>query len=127
MSYLSTRIEVAMKILDGKRMGSITVFEDTLMLAEVVGDVILNSGHLELKGRVLGNLFVRKGTCRMLGIVRGNLVNEMGDVEVFGAVHGKLITKSGYTYVNPGSKVGAIESAAPAKKVEATKEEAVST
>jgi len=105
-----------MKILDGKRMGSMTVFEDTLMLAEVVGDVILNSGHLELKGIVRGNLFVRKGTCRMLGIVRGNLVNEMGDVEVFGAVHGKVITKSGYTYVNPGSKVSSIETAAPAKE-----------
>ncbi|MEW6603365.1 MAG: hypothetical protein AB1351_01600 [Thermoproteota archaeon] len=115
-----------MKILDGKRMGSVTVFEDTLMLAEIVGDVILNSGHLELKGKVLGNLFVRKGTCRMLGIVRGNLVNEKGDVEVFGTVHGKLITKSGYTYVNPGSKVGAIESAPPEKKVE-PKEEAVSS
>ena len=115
-----------MKIVDGKRMGSVTVFEDTLMLAEVVGDVILNSGHLELKGKVLGNLFVRKGTCRMLGIVRGNLENERGDVEVFGAVHGKVITKNGYTYVNPGSKVGAIENAAPAKK-EVPKEEAVST
>jgi hypothetical protein len=114
-----------MKIVDGKRMGSVTVFEDTLMLAEVVGDVILNSGHLELKGRVLGNLFVRKGTCRMLGIVRGNLENEMGDVEVFGAVHGKVITKNGYTYVNPGSKVGGIEHAAPEKKEEA-KEEAAS-
>ena len=118
-----TTIDVAMKILDGKRMGSITVFEDTLMLAEVVGDVILNIGHLELKGKVLGNLFVRNGTCRMLGIVRGNLVNEKGDVEVFGTVHGKLITKSGYTYSNPGSKVGAIESAA----VPARREEAVST
>jgi hypothetical protein len=115
-----------MKIVDGKRMGSVTVFEDTLMLAEVVGDVILNSGHLELKGKVLGNLFVRKGTCRMLGIVRGNLENENGDVEVFGAVHGKVITKNGYTYVNPGSKVGAIVSAAPAKREETT-EEAVST
>lgn len=115
-----------MKIVDGKRMGSVTVFEDTLMLAEVVGDVILNSGHLELKGKVLGNLFVRKGTCRMLGIVRGNLENENGDVEVFGTVHGKVITKSGYTYVNPGSKVGAIVSAAPVKKEE-PKEEAVST
>jgi hypothetical protein len=114
-----------MKIVDGKRMGSVTVFEDTLMLAEVVGDVILNSGHLELKGKVLGNLFVRKGTCRMLGIVRGNLENERGDVEVFGAVHGKVITKNGYTYVNPGSKVGSIESAALAKKEEP--KEAVST
>jgi hypothetical protein len=123
MSLPDATIDVAMKILDGKRMGSITVFEDTLMLAEVVGDVILNIGHLELKGRVLGNLFVRNGTCRMLGIVRGNLVNEKGDVEVFGTVHGKLITKSGYTYVNPGSKVGVIESAA----VPARREEAVST
>jgi hypothetical protein len=125
MSLLGTTNGVAMKILDGKRMGSVTVFEDTLMLAEVVGDVILNSGHLELKGKVLGNLFVRKGTCRMLGIVRGNLENERGDVEVFGAVHGKVITKNGYTYVNPGSKVGSIESAAPAKKEES--KEAVST
>lgn len=47
-----------------------------------VGEVILNSGHLELKGKVLGNLCVRKGTCRVLGIVRGNLENEKGDVEV---------------------------------------------
>jgi len=103
-----------MKIVDGKRMGSFTVFEDTLMLAEVVGDVILNNGHLELKGKVLGNLYVRKGTCRMLGIVRGNLENEKGDVEVFGTVHGKVVTKNGYTYVNPGSKVGLIENAVPA-------------
>ena len=115
-----------MKILDGKRMGSVTVFEDTLMLAEVVGDVILNNGHLELKGKVLGNLFVRNGTCRMLGIIRGNLENEKGDVEVFGTVHGKVVTKSGYTYVNPGSKVGSIEHAAPAIREE-TREEAVST
>jgi hypothetical protein len=114
-----------MKIVDGKRMGSVTVFEDTLMLAEVVGDVILNRGHLELKGKVLGNLFVREGTCRMLGIVRGNLENESGDVEVFGTVHGKVITKNGYTYVNPGSKVGAVENAMPARKEEA--KEAVST
>jgi hypothetical protein len=114
-----------MKIVDGKRMGSVTVFEDTLLLAEVVGDVILNSGHLELKGKVLGNLFVRKGTCRMVGIVRGNLENEKGDVEIFGTVHGKVVTKSGYTYVNPGSKVGSIEHPAPAKKEEA-KEEAAS-
>lgn len=45
-----------MKIVESKRMGSLTVFEDTLLLGEVVGDVILNSGHLELKGKVLGNL-----------------------------------------------------------------------
>jgi hypothetical protein len=108
----------SMKIIDGKRMGSVTIFEDTLMLAEVVGDVIVNSGHLEFKGKVLGNLFVRKGTCRMLGIVRGNLENEKGDVEVFGAVHGKVITKNGYTYVNPGSKVGFIENSVPAKREE---------
>jgi hypothetical protein len=105
-----------MKILDGKRMGSLTVFEDTLMLAEVLGDVILNSGHLELKGKVLGNLLVREGTCRMLGIVRGNLVNERGDVEVFGTVHGKVVTKNGYTYVNPGSKVGSIENSTAPKE-----------
>jgi hypothetical protein len=37
-----------------------------------------------------------------------------------------VVTKSGYTYVNPGSKVGSIEHAAPAKKEE-TREEAVST
>lgn len=116
MRFFTSHKTVAMKILDGKRMGSVTVFEDTLMLGEVVGDVILNTGHLELKGKVLGNLFVRKGTCRMLGIVRGNLVNERGDVEVFGTVHGKIITKSGYTYVNPGSKAAAIESALPAKE-----------
>jgi hypothetical protein len=71
-----------MKIVDSKRMSSVTVFEDTLLLGEVVGDVILNSGHLELKGKVLGNLYVRKGTCRMLGIVRSNLENEKDDVEV---------------------------------------------
>jgi hypothetical protein len=118
MRSLGTTVDIAMKILDGKRMGSVTVFEDTLMLGEVVGDVILNSGHLELKGKVLGNLFVRKGTCRMMGIVRGNLENEKGDVEVFGAVHGKVITKNGYTYVNPGSKVGSIESAVPVMKEE---------
>jgi predicted phosphodiesterase len=52
----------------------------------------------------------------MLGIVRGNLKNESGDVEVFGTVHGKVITKNGYTYVNPGSKVGSIESAVPVKE-----------
>ena len=114
-----------MKIVDGKRMGSVTVFEDTLMLAEVVGDVILNNGHLELKGKVLGNLFVRNGTCRMLGIIRGNLENEKGDVEVFGTVHGKVVTKSGYTYVNPGSKVGGIENATPVRKEET--KEALST
>gem|GEM_PF-6670693 len=51
-------------------------------LERFVGEVILNSGHLELKGKVLGNLCVRKGTCRVLGIVRGNLENEKGDVEV---------------------------------------------
>lgn len=99
-----------MKILDGKRMGSVTVFENTLLIGEVIGDVILNSGHLELKGKILGNLYVRKGTCRMLGIVRGNIENERGDVEIFGAVHGKVVTKNGYTYINPGSKVGIIES-----------------
>ncbi|MEO9319544.1 MAG: hypothetical protein ABI361_02615 [Nitrososphaera sp.] len=99
-----------MKILDGKRTGSITVFEDTLMIGEVFGDLILNHGHLELKGKVLGNVHVRKGSCRVLGIIRGNLENESGDVEIFGTVHGKVITKSGYTYVNPGSKVGSIES-----------------
>jgi hypothetical protein len=100
-----------MKILDGKRVGSVTIFEDTIMLGEVVGDVILNTGHLEFKGKILGNLFVRTGTCRMLGIIRGNLVNEKGDVEIFGTVHGKVVTKSGYTYINPGSKVGIVENA----------------
>lgn len=98
-----------MKILDGKRVGSVTIFEDTVMLGEVVGDVILNTGHLEFKGKILGNLFVRNGTCRMLGIIRGNLVNEKGDVEIFGTVHGKVVTKSGYTYINPESKVGIVE------------------
>lgn len=100
-----------MKILDGKRVGTVTVFEDTLMLTEVVGDVILNAGHLEFKGKVLGNMLVRKGTCRMLGIIKGNLVNEQGDVEIFGTVHGKVVTKAGYTYINPGSKVGEVENA----------------
>jgi hypothetical protein len=111
MSFYNPQQVAAMKILDGKRMGSITVFEDILLLAEVVGDVILNSGHLELKGKVLGNLYIRKGTCRMAGIVRGNLENERGDVEVFGTVLGKVVTKNGYTYINPGSKIGAIENA----------------
>jgi hypothetical protein len=41
------------------------------MLAEVVSDILiiilLNSGHLELKGKVLSNLFLHKGTCRMTG------------------------------------------------------------
>jgi len=121
MWQLGCHRDIAMKIVDGKRMGSVTIFEDTLMLAEVVGDVILNSGHLELKGKVLGNLFVRQGTCRLMGIVRGNLENELGDVEVFGTVHGKVITKKGYTYVNPGSKVGAIENA-PARREELREE-----
>jgi hypothetical protein len=101
-----------MKILDGKRVGTVTIFEDTLMLTEVVGDVILNAGHLEFKGKVLGNMLVRSGTCRMLGIIRGNLVNEQGDVEIFGTVHGKVVTRSGYTYINPGSKVGGVENSA---------------
>ncbi|MER3407524.1 MAG: hypothetical protein C4292_01610 [Nitrososphaera sp.] len=101
-----------MKILDGKRMGTVTFEEDGMLLGEVVGDVIVNSGHLELKGKVLGNVLVRgQATCRLTGIVKGNLVNEKGDVEVFGAVHGKVITKAGYTYVNPGSRVGTIEHA----------------
>ena len=103
-----------MKVLDGKRVGTVTVFEDTLMLTEVVGDVILNAGHLEFKGKVLGNMLVRKGTCRMLGIIKGNLVNEQGDVEIFGTVHGKVVTKAGYTYINPGSKVGGVENSAGA-------------
>ena len=98
-----------MKIVDGRRIGSVTVSEDTLLLAEVVGDVMLNIGHLELKGKILGNLHVRGGTCRLLGIVKGNVVNEKGDMEIFGTVHGKVITKTGYTYINPGSKVGSIE------------------
>ena len=101
-----------MKILDGKRVGTVTIFEDTLMLSEVVGDVILNAGHLEFKGKVLGNMLVRKGTCRMLGIIRGNLVNEQGDVEIFGTVHGKVVTRAGYTYINPESKVGGVENSA---------------
>src|SRR5437588_7822900 len=99
-----------MKVVDGKRRGSVTIFEDTLLVGEVFGDVILNQGHLELKGKVLGNVHVRKGSCRVLGIIRGSLENESGDVEIFGTVVGKIITKSGYTYVNPGSKVGSIES-----------------
>jgi hypothetical protein len=45
----------------------------------------------------------------MLGIIKGNLVNEQGDVEIFGTVHGKVVTKAGYTYINPGSKVGGVE------------------
>ena len=108
-----------MKILDGKRVGTVTVFEDTLMLSEVVGDVILNQGHLEFKGKVLGNMLVRKGTCRMLGIIKGNLVNEQGDVEVFGTVHGKVVTRAGYTYINPDSKVGGVENPPSAEEVQA--------
>ena len=98
-----------MKILDGKRVGTVTIFEDTLMLSQVVGDVILNAGHLEFKGKILGNMLVRKGTCRMLGIIKGNLVNEQGDVEIFGTVHGKVVTEAGYTYINPESKVGGVK------------------
>jgi hypothetical protein len=58
------------------------------MQAEVVGDIILNSGgHLELKDKVLSNLFLRKGICRMMwGIIPGNLENKTGYVEVFGTV-----------------------------------------
>ncbi len=105
-----------MKIVDGRRIGSVTVSEDTLLLAEIMGDVILNSGHLELKGKVLGNLLVRGGTCRMVGIVKGNVVNEKGDAEIFGTVHGKVITKVGYTYINPGSKVGSVENGTVSKE-----------
>ena len=104
-----------MKIIDGKRTGSATFDEDGMLIGEVVGDVIVNSGYLELKGKVLGNVLVRGGSCRLTGIVRGNVVNEKGDLEVFGAVHGKVITKTGYTYINPESKVGGVESA-PVKK-----------
>lgn len=100
-----------MKILDGKRIGSVTFEEDGMLIGEVAGDVFVNRGYLELKGKVLGNVLVRGGACRITGIVKGNAVNEKGDMEVFGAVHGKVITKFGYTYVNPGSKVGGIESA----------------
>lgn len=100
-----------MKILDGKRTGTVTFEEDGMLIGEVLGDVIVNRGTLELKGKVLGNVLVRGGTCRLYGIVRGNAVNERGDLEVFGAVHGKVITKAGYTYVNPGSSVGSIEHA----------------
>jgi len=96
------------KILDGKRIGSVTIHDDTVLLGEVLGDVILYGGHLEIKGKIMGNLVVRSGTCRHMGIVKGNLVNERGDVEVFGTIHGKIIAKNGYTYVNPGSKVGNI-------------------
>ncbi len=100
-----------MKILDGKRIGSVTFDEEGMLIGEVVGDVIVNSGYLELKGNVLGNVLVRGGSCRLTGIVKGNVVNEKGDLEVFGAVHGKVITKTGYTYINPGSKVGGVEHA----------------
>lgn len=106
-----------MKILDGKRIGTITFGEDGMLLGEVAGDIIVNGGHLELKGKVLGNVLVRGGTCRLTGIVKGNLVNEKGDVEVFGTVHGKVITKVGYTYVNPGSRVGGMEYAHIKKEV----------
>lgn len=104
-----------MKILDGKRVGSVTFDEEGILIGEVVGDVIVNSGYLELKGTVLGNLLVRGGSCRLTGLVKGNVVNEKGDVEVFGTVHGKVITKTGYTYINPESKVGGVENA-PLKK-----------
>ena len=109
MTPRNDRNLAGMKIIDGRHIGSVTIFEDALVVGEIYGDIILNSGHLELKGKVLGNLYVRKGSCRMSGIVRGNLENERGDVEVFGTVAGKIITKNGYTYVNPGSKVGSIE------------------
>jgi hypothetical protein len=95
-----------MKILDGKRIGTVTFGEDGMLLGEVAGDVIVNDGYLELKGTVLGNVLVRGGACRLTGIVKGNVVNENGDLEVFGTIHGKVITKLGYTYVNPGSRVG---------------------
>lgn len=104
-----------MKILDGKRTGSVTFDEDGILIGEVAGDVIVNSGYLELKGKVLGNVLVRGGSCRLTGLVKGNVVNEKGDLEVFGTVHGKVITKTGYTYINPESKVGGIEKA-PLKK-----------
>lgn len=100
-----------MKILDGKRTGTVTFGEDGILIGEVLGDVIVNAGYLELKGTVLGNLLVRGGSCRLTGIIKGNAVNEKGDLEVFGTVHGKVITKLGYTYVNPGSRVGGIENA----------------
>lgn len=96
------------KILNEKRVGSITVYEDTILLGEIMGDVILYSGYLEVKGKILGNLMVHSGSCRHTGIIKGNLVNEKGDVEVFGAVYGKIITKHGYTYVNPGAKVSVV-------------------
>ena len=115
-----------MKILDGKRVGTVTVFEDTLMLTEVVGDVILNDGHLEFKGKILGNMLVRNGTCRMLGIIKGNLVNELGDVEIFGTVHGKVVTKAGYTYINPESKVGGVEFSATAAQTPMVEREQLS-
>lgn len=105
-------VEPLTKIVDGKKVGSITVYEDTLLLGEILGDVILYGGYLEVKGKILGNVVVRGGNCRHFGIIRGSLINEMGDVEVFGSVHSKILTKSGYTYVNPGSKVGPIEYAA---------------
>ena len=111
MSYYSARYMQAMKILDGKRTGTVTFDEDGMLIGEVLGDIIVNSGYLELKGKVLGNVLVRGGSCRLTGIVKGNAVNERGDLEVFGTVHGKVITKLGYTYVNPGSRVGAIENA----------------
>jgi cytoskeletal protein CcmA (bactofilin family) len=104
-----------MKILDGKRVGSVTFDEEGMLIGEVAGDVIVNAGYLELKGNVLGNVLVRGGSCRLTGIVRGNVVNEKGDLEVFGTVHGKVITKTGYTYINPESKVGGVENA-PLKK-----------
>ena len=94
--------------MSGKRIGTITIHEDTLLLGEIVGDVILCDGRLEVKGKIMGNLIVRSGVCRHMGIIRGNLSNEKGDVEVFGTIHGKIITRNGYTYVNPGSKVGNI-------------------
>jgi hypothetical protein len=116
-----------MKILDGKRVGTVTVFEDTLMLSQVVGDVILNAGHLEFKGKILGNMLVRKGTCRMLGIIKGNLVNEQGDVEIFGTVHGKVVTRAGYTYINPGSKVGEVENSPGLPQVRPIEQEQISS
>ena len=115
----------AMKILDGKRVGTVTFEEDGMLIGEVLGDVIINKGYLELKGKVMGNVLVRGGSCRLTGIVKGNAVNEKGDLEIFGAVLGKVITKLGYTYINPGAAVGGVEKA-PVKKEVPVREETAS-
>jgi hypothetical protein len=61
------RSGVAMKIPNGSGWLNHNCWGYPQMQAEVVGDIILNSGgHLELKGKAISNLFPHKGTCRMM-------------------------------------------------------------